>query len=296
MLRLACALVLVFAGAPAEAALNVVATTSSMGMLVRVIGDEAVAVEVLAPPDRDAHHLHATPSMMAALRRAELLVAVGAELEVGWLPAALKGAANPRLLPGRAGHFEVAVHVQLLDAGRPPDRALGDVHPDGNPHLHLDPLRMARIAEALAARMGELRPREAPAMRARAERFGAEASERVAQWRRRTAGAPGVLLHHEDGVYLLQRLEVPLLGTIEPLPGIPPSARHLQQLVRSLEGRRGVVLRTVYQPARAAERIAVQLKWPVHALAMEPPTGSGSQAYFKLLHTWVEAIASGERH
>ncbi|MBE0597248.1 MAG: zinc ABC transporter substrate-binding protein, partial [Desulfuromonadales bacterium] len=96
---------------PVEARLNVVATTSSMGMLVRTVGGDAVDVTVLAPPDRDAHYLQARPSMLLALRRADLLVTLGAELEIGWLPAALQGAANPRILPGRSGYFEGAAQV-----------------------------------------------------------------------------------------------------------------------------------------------------------------------------------------
>jgi hypothetical protein len=153
--------------AQAAWALNVVATTASMGMLAREVGGAAVKVDVLAAPDRDPHMLQAKPSMMRALRDADLVVAVGAELEMGWLPAAINGAANPRLLPGRDGYFEAAAQVPLLDAGQAADRAHGDVHPAGNPHVNLDPQRMAQIARALAERMSKLEPaqqaRSAPA-------------------------------------------------------------------------------------------------------------------------------------
>ena len=116
-------------------AVDVVATTSSMGMLARTVGGEIVAVTVLAPPDRDAHSLLARPSMMIALRRADLLIAVGADLEVGWLPAALRGASNPRILPGQQGYFEGAAQLILLETGQLADRARGDIHPSGNPHF-----------------------------------------------------------------------------------------------------------------------------------------------------------------
>jgi zinc/manganese transport system substrate-binding protein len=135
-LPLAAALLALFplATRPACAAVNVVATTSSMGMLARTVGGDAVKVTVLSPPDRDAHFLLARPSMMVALRRADLLVAVGAELEVGWLPAAIQGASNPKILPGQPGYFEGAAQIELIDVGQAADRSKGDVHPMGNPH------------------------------------------------------------------------------------------------------------------------------------------------------------------
>ena len=117
----------------AGAALNVVATTSSMGMLARAVGGEAVKITVLSPPDRDAHYLLARPSMMVALRRADLLVAVGADLEVAWLPEALRGASRPEDLPGQSGYFEGAAQIDLIETGQAADRARGDVHPAGTP-------------------------------------------------------------------------------------------------------------------------------------------------------------------
>ena len=145
---------------PAAAELRVVATTSSMAMLVREVGGAAITITTLAPPDRDPHYLLARPSMVVALRRADLVVAVGADLEVGWLPAAIQGASNPRILPGQPGYFEGAAHIALLETGQVADRSRGDVHPMGNPHFYTDPERMATIGIALAARLGALDPRE----------------------------------------------------------------------------------------------------------------------------------------
>lgn len=119
-------------------ALEVVATTASMGMLARTVGGPQVRVTELAPPERDAHQLQARPSMIRALRDAQLLVAVGAELEIGWLPAAIAGAANPAIQPGRSGYFEAAAQVPLLETGQSADRAHGDVHAAGNPHVNLE--------------------------------------------------------------------------------------------------------------------------------------------------------------
>lgn len=283
---------LILSAGPAAAALEVVATTPSMGMLARVVGGEAVSITVLAPPDRDPHTLQARPSMMAALRRADLLVAVGAELEVGWLPAALQGAANPGINPGTPGYFEAAAQVELIEVGLPADRSLGDVHPMGNPHLNLDPERMARVAKALAERLAGINPAEGATFRANAEHFAAEVAVRLPEWRDRAAKAPGILVFHKDINYLADFLGIPVLGYLEPVPGIPPTARHLRGLVQKLEGGQGAILHATYQPARAGRFLSDRLGWPVHAVALEPPLGAGAAEYFALIDRLVAAAAT----
>ena len=272
------------------ASIEVAATTASMGMLARVVGGDAVRVTVLAPPDRDPHALQARPSMLRALRDAELVVAVGAELEVGWLPAAIAGAANPRILPGRPGYFEAAAQVPLLDAGQAADRAKGDVHPMGNPHVNLDPARMAAIAHALGERMARLRPGEAAAFRANAAAFGRAVEARLPDWRARVAGAPGAVLYHKDGDYLFARLGVPVLGYLEPVPGVPPGARHLERLVGELRGQRGVILRQAYQPAKGADKLAGELGWASRVVPMEPAGDARAEGYFEIIDAWVTAL------
>ncbi|HYN42612.1 MAG TPA: zinc ABC transporter substrate-binding protein, partial [Thermoanaerobaculia bacterium] len=226
---------LLFCGLPAQATLTVAATTSNMGMLVRTIGGDSVKVTVLAPPDRDPHFLQAKPNMMVALRNADLLVAVGAELEQGWLPAAIQGASNPKILAGQLGYFEACAQVPLIDKTDVLDRSGGDVHPMGNPHVFLDPERMAAVGRALAGRLAGLEPAGEARFKANAEQFAKTAAERVAQWKQEAAGVPGAVLYHKDANYLLALLGAPLLGYVEPLPGIPPTAAHLSGLVGQLK-------------------------------------------------------------
>lgn len=278
---------LVLLAAPAAAALRVAATTPNMGMLARTVGGEHVVIDVLAPGDRDVHHLEARPSMMVALRRADLLVAVGAELETGWLPAALKGANNPAVLPGRPGYFEAAAAVTLEDAGGPADRGLGDVHPMGNPHVYFDPLRMGVAAEALARQLAVLDPAHADEFAANAAAFAARMQQETAGWRERAAGAPGVLLNHKDAVYLLRRLDVPVLGYLEPLPGIPPTARHVRDLIEELRGSEGLVMRMVYEPPQGADRVGEALGWPVYVMQNNVPVDGTADDYVALIESWV---------
>jgi zinc/manganese transport system substrate-binding protein len=272
---------------PAAAALQVAATTPNMGMLARAVGGEHVEIVVLAPGDRDVHHLEARPSMMVGLRRADLVVAVGAELESSWLLAALQGAGNPGILPGRPGYFEAAAAVVLDDAGAPADRALGDVHPMGNPHIYFDPLRMGVAAEALAAQLGVLDPANAAAFTAAAAEFAARMQEETEGWRSRVAGAPGVLLQHKDAVYLMRRLGVPVRGYLEPLPGIPPTARHISELVAELRGQDGIIMHMVYEPSQGARRVGTELGWPVHQMRNNVPVDGTLDDYVALIESWV---------
>lgn len=292
MLRGFIGLILLTVASVASATVNVVATTSGMGMLARAIGGDAVQVTVLAPPDRDAHFLQARPSMMAALRRADLVVAVGAELEVGWLPAALQGAGNPRVNPGQPGYFEAAAQVALIDVGGPADRALGDVHPAGNPHVNMDPVRMIAVAEALAGRLGTLDRANADVYGERARTFAEQVEARLPRWREEVEGAAGVVLYHKDANYLLQLLDVPILGYVEAIPGIPPTARQLRSLIENLRGRSGIVLQADYQPDRGARFVARELEWEQRALPIEPPLASDTEAWLSLIDRWVEAIAT----
>jgi len=272
------------------ASLNIVATVPNVGMLVREIGGDAVEVRVLVGPDRDAHFLEARPSMMTALRRADLLVAVGAELEIGWLPAAIRGANNPRVQMGQPGYFEAAAHTSLIGMGKPADRAFGDVHPLGNPHFYMDPERMAKVGEALAERMGALAPDHAQSFKERAQAFAAAVEVRMADWRARASRDHRVLLYHEDADYLLYALDVELLGYIEPLPGIPPSATHLRELVRGLANQEAVVWSMSYHPANAGEFISRELGWPAYRLPGQVGTEASAEDYFGMIDEWVKTL------
>jgi len=277
--------------APSRAAISVVATTTSMGMLVRTVGGGRVSVTVLAPPDRDAHSLQARPSMILAARRADLVVAVGAELEIAWLPAVLQSASNARVLPGQPGYFEAAAAVDLIETGEAADRSRGDVHPAGNPHVYMDPERMAQVARALAARLAALDPGGASQYRASAESFAASAAARIEAWKSRVAGAPGALLYHKDVNYLMARLGLPVLGYVEPIPGVPPTAQHLRNLVQRFTGQRGVILYTTVQPPQGPDFLAKGLGWAATRLPLEPSVDATADDYFALIAQWVTALA-----
>ncbi len=276
----------------AVAELDIVASSSSTGALVREIAGEQAELTILAPPDRNLHHLQARPSMIRALRGAELVVALGADLEVGWLPIAINQAANPGIQPGKAGYFEAAAQVNLLDINGPADRALGDVHPAGNPHLNMDPVRMATVATALAERLAMLDKAHAADYRARAQAFAQRVAAKMVIWRQQLAAPSGVIAFHKDVIYLLDRLSIPFWGTLEPVPGIPPTASHIRTLVKELRGKSGLVLSTPYQPKQAPTRIADTLGWGQVQLPLEPPLDADGDGYLEHMQRWVDALAA----
>ena len=279
------------AGQVQAGALNVVTTTATMGMLVREIGAERVEVRVLAAPDRDPHYLDARPAFMAALRRADLLVEKGAGLEEGWLPAALNGAANPRLNTGRPGHFRASDVLHLRRSITMDGPHLGHVHGEGNPHFQLDPLRVAAVAGPLAARLGELLPAYREEFEERGRFVNARILEQAANIAARVEPGQRFVAYHEDIDYLAEWLPVEIVGYLEPLPGIPPTARHLRNLASSLrDGPKGIVLHAAYQPARGADWLAGEIGWSRQTLPMEPPANGGLDDYLELMQIWASAF------
>lgn len=287
---LAIAALLFFPFSPSTAGeLNVVATTSSVGALAREIGAEAVSVRVLAPPDRDAHYLDARPSFMAALRRADLLLEMGAGLEEGWLPAAVRGAANPSINSGRPGRFIAAEFLHLRRSITMDEPGMGHVHAEGNPHFNSDPLRMAEVAVALGKRLAELMPERAEHFDTRARQTADQlvqrATELAAQLPERR-----IVVYHEDLDYLEEWLPVTVVGYLEPSPGVPPTARHLRRLVEELQNTEGNILHAVFQPDRGARFLEHHLGWPRAAVPLDPPIDAALDGYLELMATWVDAL------
>lgn len=267
--------------------LRVVATTNSMGALATSVGGERITLTVLAPPDRDAHFLQAKPSMMRDLRRADLVIAVGAGLEAGWLPVAVKRSANRDIQPGQPGHFEAAEHVELIDVG---ESGAGHTHASGNPHFNLDPRRMRTLLPALAERLADIDPAGASAYEENAVAAVARIETRMPQWQAKVDKAPGAVFHHADTRYLMDWLDLPTLGYLEPVPGVPPTARHIRELADSLDGRNGVIIHAPYYPAGGPKKLADALGWPIEQRHTEPsePTLEG---WLDLIDGWVDALA-----
>ncbi|MFP4154315.1 MAG: metal ABC transporter substrate-binding protein [Halothiobacillaceae bacterium] len=268
--------------------LNVVATTPSMGVLASAVGKDLVSVHTLIGPDRDAHALTARPSMIARLRQADLLVAVGAGLEDGWLPAAVDGSANPALRPGQPGYLEVAKTLDLRDTRFDPAQG-GHLHLEGNPHFNLSPDQMRSASQSLADHLARLDPEHADRYRDNARTFVAELDRRLEALRTREIPPIRVIAYHEEFDYFRDWLPVEVVAFLEPKPGVPPTAGHIASLYTQWQGQAGAIVLANYQPDRKAISLGERLGWPVRALPLEP-AGDQPEDYFTLMERWTSAV------
>jgi zinc/manganese transport system substrate-binding protein len=204
LFRWALALAIVLASGSALAALNVFATVPEWGALVSELGGEKVNVYTATNALQDPHHVEAKPSLIARARTADLVVATGAELEIGWLPLVLQQAGNPAIKPGKPGYLEAASYVTLLDKPARLDRAEGDVHPGGDPHIQTDPRNIAKVAAPLAQRLAELDPPNAAWYQARYKAFSEKWSAAIANWEKQAAPLRGtkIVIQHKAFTYL----------------------------------------------------------------------------------------------
>jgi zinc/manganese transport system substrate-binding protein len=257
------AILLLSASPAALAALNIFASTPEWGALAKELGGEKANVYVASTALQDPHRIEARPSLIARARSADLMVCTGAQLEIGWLPLVQQQSGNAKIQPGQPGYFEAASAVSLIEKPANVDRSQGDVHPDGNPHIHLDPRNVALVAAALGERMASLDAADAALFRSRTRAFLDRWKEAEARWQKE--GAPlkgvGVVVYHKNLSYLLNWLGMQELGALEPKPGLPPSTAHLNGLLEQLKRTPAkAVVRAAYNEPRAAEWLADRTK------------------------------------
>ena len=215
---------------PASAALRVFACEPEWAALATELGGPLVEVTSATSALQDPHQIQAKPSLIARIRRADLVVCTGAELEAGWLPVLLQQSGNPSIQPGQAGHFAAADHVRKLDVPDRLDRSQGDVHAAGNPHIQNDPRNIALVANALTARLQQLDPAHGADYARRSRDFAQRWEQAMARWARQAAPLKGVAVvsQHKGFAYLYDWLGLTEVAVLEPKPGVEPSAAHLQ--------------------------------------------------------------------
>lgn len=278
--------------ASTQAALKVFTCEPEWAALVQELGGAQVSVASATTALQDPHHIEARPSLIAKTRQADLLVCTGAGLEAGWLPPLLRTAGNARVQPGQPGFFEAASAVTLLETQARADRADGDVHPQGNPHLHLDARNILPVAEQLSLRLKQLDPANAAHYAARHADFSRRWRVALAQWEREAAPLQGmpVVYHHRNWVYLAQWLGLREVGVLEPKPGLPPTAAHLTQLLAQLKLQPArAILRSAYEDARADTWLSERAKIP--ALLLPYTVGAeGADDLFKLFDITIARL------
>ncbi len=263
---------------PLMAQLEVFACEPEWAALSEELGGERISVYTATTALQDVHYIEARPSLIARLRRADLAVCTGAELEISWLPQLIRQAGNTKIGHGKPGLFEAALQVERLDVPQKVDRIMGDVHATGNPHVHLDPRRVLQIAKALSPRLQQLDPEGKTYYAARLAKFTQRWQTATDTWTRKASPLRGkrVVTHHKSWVYLFDWLGIEAAGTLEPKPGLPPSAGHLAELKHQLAATpAALIIRSAYQNPRAANWLSSQTGTPA---VMLPYTVDGTPA------------------
>jgi zinc/manganese transport system substrate-binding protein len=282
-IAVACACVL---PARAFADLRVVATTPDLAAVAKAVAGGHADISSLALATQDPHFVDARPHLALDLSRADLLLVVGLNLEVGWLPTLQVGSRNGKIQNGGNGYLDCSQFVSVLEAPKTKiDRAMGDIHPGGNPHYMYDPRQVAKVAAGIAQRMAELDPKHAADFQNALHQFRGQLDAARARWEKDLAGLRGakVIDYHKSMPYLASWLGFEVIADIEPKPGIPPNPKHVTDVL-TLARSAGVkwILQENYYPQNIAQTIAERCGAKLAVLPSMPAFDTG-QSYVDFL-------------
>jgi zinc/manganese transport system substrate-binding protein len=275
------------------AALEVFACEPEWGALAQELGGERVSVYVATTAFQDPHRIEAKPSLLARARRANLVVCTGAELEVGWLPVVLRQSGNSAVQPNTPGYFEAANYVQRLEVPTVLDRAAGDVHPSGNPHIQTDPRNIARVATALAQRLAEIDRANAAFYENRYRDFAKRWDAAIQRWTAQAAPLKGIpiVVHHKAFSYLENWLGLRELATLEPKSSVEPTSTHLAEVLDLLKQQPAkLIMRSVYNDARASEYLADRAHIPTVVIPFTVGGSDRAKDLFGLFDDTVQRL------
>lgn len=287
---------LLFISTSSHAALNVFACEPEWAALTQQLAGELASIYTATGALQDPHQVQARPSLIAKARGAQLLVCTGAELEVGWMPVVLRESGNSAIQPGGNGHFEAAHYVAMLEVPTRLDRADGDVHAAGNPHIQTDARNFLPIAEALSKRLIQLDPDHTATYQQRLAAFNQQWLAAIARWEKQAAPLKGVpiVVQHKGFPYLNDWLGLREVSELEPKPGMEPSAAHLTQVLNELQQHPAkMVIRAAYQDGRPSEWIAQRSK--ITAVMLPYTVGGTPQAtdLFALFDDTIARLLAG---
>lgn len=283
----------------AAAELDIFACEPEWAALATEIGGPHAATFSATTALQDPHYIQARPSLIAKVRRADLVICSGAQLEIGWLPALLQKSNNRKVLPGSSGYMEASSYVLRLDATGNVDRAQGDIHPEGNPHIQTNPHNIAAVAKALGERMQSLDPENAATYEARLANFLGRWQDAIEVWEAKAEELRGAkaITHHKSWVYLERWLGIEEVANLEAVPGLPPTATHLSRLTKQFaDGGADFIIRSPYQDARPSEWLSEKVG--INAIVLPLTVGGTEQAQdlFSLFDDIIERLLRARRH
>jgi len=279
-------LLLTLCSSTAYAQLNIFACEPEWAALTQTLAGDGAKVYSATTDQQDPHHIQARPSLIAKVRRADMLVCNGAELEVGWLPLLLRKSGNAKIQPGQAGYFMATDHVSLLEKPSVLDRSLGDIHAAGNPHIHLDPYRVQQVADALVNSLVKVDPSKEKDYQENLRIFTLEWRNAIARWEKQSEKLQGkhIVVSHNNWVYLERWLGLERLAVLESRPGIAPSSSHLSKLLTQLKlNPADMILHASYQDDKSALWLSKKTGLPVVGLAFSPAANENLIQWFDRL-------------
>ena len=222
----------------AEERLNILTSTMNLKSITESIVGDRVQLESITKGPQDPHFLSAKPSYMFKARKADLLIFMGMDLEIGWLPNIIKGARNPQIQEGQIGYLDASQFIKALSVPEGKvDRFFGDVHPFGNPHFLLDPLRAIQISKGISQRLSLLDPKNKNYYMENQKQFERNVKEKIKTWKKRIkdSGVTKIVTYHSSFEYFLDQFQLNLVGLVEEKSGIPPSAKHILKLIKKMK-------------------------------------------------------------
>ena len=248
---------------------------------------------------QDPHHVEARPGLIAKMRKADLAICSGADLEVGWLPLLQMKSANTKVQNGKEGMFYAAEQIDTIGKVKNVNPTMGDVHPEGNPHFHLDPYRLLTVANALAARMEKIDPTHAKTYKKNIKQFDEQWQKNIKQWEQEAKPLKGmqVVAYHTSFEYLFQWLGISMVGDLEPKPGLPPSGKHLSRLLKLAKDTRiDAVVYASYQDKSGAEWLSKKIGVPAIKLPMSINGSDNSQSLKHLYDDLINKLLKAAKH
>lgn len=279
----------------AQAKINVVTTTQDIASIATEVGGSMVHVKTIVKGYQDAHMIQARPSYMVLVNRADLLIYQGLQLEVGWLPLVVQNARNKNIRPGRLGLLDVSVAINPLNVprGGEVDRSMGDVHPRGNPHYHLNPNNGLLMAEIIANRLSQIDPDHADDYKSNLKSFRERLTTKIIEWKEKIEEFQGskIVIYHQTWNYLLDFIEIESIGAVENRPGVPPSGRHLSELANLMKRTNTkVILQAPYYENEYSDLLAEKTQATVIVLPVSVGGVEEVQSYIQLFDLLVEKL------
>jgi len=294
MTRFLLALAMLFAAHPAAAAVKVVTTTQDLAAIVEAVGGSDVTVSSIARGDLDPHFVDAKPSFMVKLASADLVVCIGLELEIGWLPSLLTGSRNPKVQPGAAGYLDASAAISPIEKPTGAiDRSRGDIHPLGNPHYWLDPENGRKVARLVAQKLTSLDAAHSADYAKNLATFESTLTEKEATWKAKMAPLQGanVVGYHSTFDYLCAAYGMNVVGFVEPKPGIPPTPAHTLEISTKAKdaGAKRVFVEPYHNPS-GAQPIADASGAKIVIVPTSVGSATGIETYFDLFDHIVAVI------